>query len=1119
MTRILLLFLLTFSSFFVVGQDQKTIYLFASVGAKEMNDLIAYNHQNDLRGESSKNRYYFDFEAVVDKLPAGVWALKFSELGAKKDLSTQFINDLNAKLVAINQLIPAGKPKIYVGLNAYLGEAFTNNEVGIVTGTTTVATLAEFESKIIVTKKREWDAVNTAYGKIITDMTAAIDLTSQPDGVEIIQYGIFSEFRPELINGNEDIGVHDWQRENFVYLPGSNSNTTIGFRIKEFDTNIRNSVFHSLSVPTLRDPQYPNKYNSASILEHLTQFADNIQLALNGKITVVDCSSYPSSLPKPLLQYTTPSDLVEELNRYEEVCFKKMTVLERLHVLNVLKTAPLVDRKNFFKTVLNSGTLGSENIAVAVIATTPPEQVDEFLKQIEIKKLHLDLIQKIDDEVVWVGDNNFTKLCTAFKDLLLKSPTLDKRYSKSFAAIDDLIKNAYVWDKSYAVSLPGSEPIGNYTHIVSLDASTGEIKTQNTFVESYTWVTAIDPVTGQFTTLPVAIPRTEVPPRRHSPFDLILLTDNSKLGLFESTQNGFALVPAIYLYYASEKKWNDDAFKAVSLGFDGLMFASGIGEYTALAKEAPSIVNWLRKGWVATQVVGAVGNAAVTLTDNTGKLNDIVQVYNAIFLAVGVKNFVKGGVNNLRTMMGLPEMRLGFRVPKAYANEYVGLYLSLSTRITNLVNASDQNAIALAKLRQLIVDETKIISNQSIYKPFFTKTGLIAESEEAKSWYKRVLLVPSSGNSQGQIFWLNGVESEYQSYVSATKTTVLSRLDWAATTAKKFANLYDLKPISYEGAISNITGITFRTTDDIVDVIVHAENSQYVIWIDNVKRTIDESTFASIISQNIPANKQIRLLSCSDLSSAAGLAKTLNRDIIASDGVLKIYTDGSIVSGPFYIVGKDGTKLATESFSPVRITTDFTKFVKLGTGNANYSYGKLIQTQHLGGKRLSYSLKDFFANPSGTTSLGSFSELADKVTVPKTLNVLYMDFFIPKSVNDLIKAQEDLFGKVSVGFEMFDDSYKFFKVKVGKELDGIYGEWIKSPAYAEYGGESINLKRFRDAINAGETDEVAAFKTVTGEWANSKGFTKVKFFKNQNEFTPQLDRFDLNNRVEVLFYK
>ena len=108
---------------------------------------------------------------------------------------------------------------------------------------------------------------------------------------------------------------------------------------------------------------------------------------------------------------------------------------------------------------------------------------------------------------------------------------------------------------------------------------------------------------------------------------------------------------------------------------------------------------------------------------------------------------------------------------------------------------------------------------------------------------------------------------------------------------------------------------------------------------------------------------------------------------------------------------------------------------------------------------------------------------------------------MPKVVNENISG----LGKI-----MADDAYKLLDDKVG--VDGFYGIWMKdADLYADYGGESINLTKFKEALNKGLTKEEAAFETITGKIAKEKGFTAIKFDPN----------FDMSNldEVDLIFYK
>jgi hypothetical protein len=116
------------------------------------------------------------------------------------------------------------------------------------------------------------------------------------------------------------------------------------------------------------------------------------------------------------------------------------------------------------------------------------------------------------------------------------------------------------------------------------------------------------------------------------------------------------------------------------------------------------------------------------------------------------------------------------------------------------------------------------------------------------------------------------------------------------------------------------------------------------------------------------------------------------------------------------------------------------------------------------------------------------SESAKKydLTVKQNEEILYLDFNIPAKINEQYSG---------LGQIIFDDAHTFMKnSKKVPEINGMFGMWIKYPAYyAHYGGESINLKKFLKAVDAGMDEKKAAFETITGGWAKENGYTKVEF--------------------------
>jgi hypothetical protein len=115
------------------------------------------------------------------------------------------------------------------------------------------------------------------------------------------------------------------------------------------------------------------------------------------------------------------------------------------------------------------------------------------------------------------------------------------------------------------------------------------------------------------------------------------------------------------------------------------------------------------------------------------------------------------------------------------------------------------------------------------------------------------------------------------------------------------------------------------------------------------------------------------------------------------------------------------------------------------------------------------------------------------------------------------------------------DTYRFWSVMdensfngnlkkdLGKDLDGIYGEWLNNPGYKDFGGESVNLTKLKEAMGkqkiTKENLEKAAMETVTGKWAASKGFTKAKVVSDKKVYKGLDNNINKLNELEVIFVK
>lgn len=237
-------------------------------------------------------------------------------------------------------------------------------------------------------------------------------------------------------------------------------------------------------------------------------------------------------------------------------------------------------------------------------------------------------------------------------------------------------------------------------------------------------------------------------------------------------------------------------------------------------------------------------------------------------------------------------------------------------------------------------------------------------------------------------------------------------------------------------------------------------------------------------------------------------------------------TDGKITDAPesFEVdINVNSFDDALSGFKKTRTTLQFADNVTVGASGGTMKFGlvnesgqtvaELKRVPAAGGDEFSYYFTDFNGNGNliknqqydlrSTAEIYSSSDI-NAYNIDANLesgqSFLHMDFNMPANV------VEEYSG---VGKLMFDDALTNFSNKTN--IDGIHGEWLKiEDAYSDFGGLSVNLQKYQKAIAGGMTREQAAFETITGKWAKSKGYTKVEFVEGA---------YDVNERVEVIFRK
>ncbi|WP_114822264.1 hypothetical protein [Chryseobacterium sp. KLBC 52] len=138
-------------------------------------------------------------------------------------------------------------------------------------------------------------------------------------------------------------------------------------------------------------------------------------------------------------------------------------------------------------------------------------------------------------------------------------------------------------------------------------------------------------------------------------------------------------------------------------------------------------------------------------------------------------------------------------------------------------------------------------------------------------------------------------------------------------------------------------------------------------------------------------------------------------------------------------------------------------------------------------------------------------------------NLYSGDFFIPPALNATLRANKADLSDISLGKTMYDDGFVSLQMDLGKEFDGIYGLYQKNSAYAAYGGESVNLTRFKKAMQGKPITKdniIEAVKQITPyKWAKEKGFDKIELKTPMNEFNDLLGDINKLEELKVIYHK
>jgi len=134
------------------------------------------------------------------------------------------------------------------------------------------------------------------------------------------------------------------------------------------------------------------------------------------------------------------------------------------------------------------------------------------------------------------------------------------------------------------------------------------------------------------------------------------------------------------------------------------------------------------------------------------------------------------------------------------------------------------------------------------------------------------------------------------------------------------------------------------------------------------------------------------------------------------------------------------------------------------------------------------------------------------------------DFMVAPNLNTTLQANKTGLSDVSLGEVMYNDGFAVLRKDLGKDFDGIYGHYVKNDSYVAFGGESLNLTKFKKAMLGKQITKeniIEAVKQINPyKMAKSKGYDKIELKTTMTEFENLQNNDIMNlNELEVIYYK
>lgn len=492
--------------------------------------------------------------------------------------------------------------------------------------------------------------------------------------------------------------------------------------------------------------------------------------------------------------------------------YSAFTIKQRLHILNVLTSAALLNNR--------------EVMALNLLITCPERDYDDLLFGLKTVNPFVEedavlvkcLIQKTHDKFLVYGGDNYLKVTQRLTDIVKNSKGFSSRLNKLYGLEGAAFESRVIqWGKSdeKGIRVKSGELLSDGTfaitreqrELISMPVIVGG---HTATMATYAYVAMSDPTVLD------------------DPFDLVVFSNHSKLTIAneasEVGQGELALVPAVFLQYTSDKKRNDDLFTAGMILLDGATIMGSGG--AALATK----VHWLRRAWLLTEVAGAVGNIVINTAalGEDSRFKKLVDGYNIVMAIVGIKNLGQLGLRKLirnaepDDYLNLSRERMKEFIVEAYKvedalntvkaeNAAAGDMLNMRDKLIKVLGLTDDEVAALKSLARQ-TDDVIDISDDAI--------SLGDNLVVAKSYLTK------AARPEGVIdILVHGTANEFKIILNGTEHTLDHRglANWIKSNGydKRTIRLLSCSNTASAQDIANKLGQKVVATDDVVRI--HAD--------------------------------------------------------------------------------------------------------------------------------------------------------------------------------------------------------------------------------------------------------------------------------------------------------